>query len=85
MRVAASRNASITASVLRISDNTMLIFYPEDDIFGRIGFDLILNPYEQPYERLRTERDSRTNTGRAPYERRASNGSDQKIEPRTGN
>ena len=27
----------------------MLIFYDEDDLFGRIGFDLVLNPHEQPY------------------------------------
>ena len=28
-----------------LSDNTMLIFYDEEDLFQRIGFDLILNPY----------------------------------------
>ncbi|KOO26581.1 hypothetical protein Ctob_011802, partial [Chrysochromulina tobinii] len=32
-----------------LSDNTMLIFGDEDEPFYRIGFDLILSPYEAPY------------------------------------
>ena len=33
-----------------ISDNTQLIFYDEDDLFYRIGFELVLNRFETPYD-----------------------------------
>ena len=32
-----------------LSDNTVLVFYDEDDLFGRIGFDMVLNPHEASY------------------------------------